>query len=82
MMKIPVGQQLLTKMMAGFQTPSILEEEREINLNDEENQGDIAMDYGAMGMDMPLCKVADMSNGAISEEMVEHIVEQLNQKGF
>ena len=36
------------------------------------------MDYGAMGMDMPLCKVADMSNGAMTEEMVQGFVQMLN----
>ena len=78
LISIPAGQQLMAGMMAGYQAPALSDEERERILNDEENAEDVAMDYAAMGMDMPLCKVADMSNGALSEKMVQGFVQMLN----
>lgn len=78
LMELPAGQQLLGSMMTGYQMPELSEEEKERLLNDEENSEDIAMDYAAMGMDMPLCKVADMSAGAMTEEMVQGLVQMLN----
>ena len=59
--------------------PEISPEEKERILNDEDNVEDVAMDYAAMGMDMPLTKVADMSEGAFTEEAVMGIVQMLNQ---
>ena len=78
-MALPAGQAVVQGMMAGYQMPAISEEERQRRLNDEEDTEDVAMDYAAMGMDMPLCKVADMSGGAMTEETVQAIVEALNQ---
>lgn len=78
LMQHPAGQQLVAGMMEGYQMPSVSEEEKLRILNDEENNEDVAMDYGAMGMDMPLCKVADMSGGAMTEEMVQGFVQMLN----
>lgn len=75
---VPAGQQLMAGMIAGYQAPSITEDEKERILNDEECNEDVAMDYAAMGMDMPLTKVADMSNGALTEEMVQGFVQMLN----
>lgn len=40
-----------------------------------------AMDYGAMGMDMPLVKVADMMQGAITDEMIARILQAVNGDG-
>lgn len=75
----PAGGRIVAGMMAGYQQSAISEEEKERMLNDEENNEDVAMDYAAMGMDMPLCKVADMSGGAMAEEMVQGIVQMLNE---
>ena len=79
LMTLPAGRAVVQGMMAGYQMPAISEEERQRRLNDEEDTEDVAMDYAAMGMDMPLCKVADMSGGAMTEETVQAIVEALNQ---
>ena len=79
LMEIPAGQQIVNGMMAGYQMPEISPEEKERILNDEDNVEDVAMDYAAMGMDMPLTKVADMSEGAFTEEAVMGIVQMLNQ---
>ena len=78
LLTIPAGQQLMAGMMAGYQAPSVSEEEKLRILNDEESNEDVAMDYGAMGMDMPLCKVADMSSGMLTDEMVQGFVQMLN----
>ena len=78
LMQHPAGQQLVTAMMQGYQMPVMSEEEKEKLLNDEENTEDVAMDYAAMGMDMPLTKVADMSGGSFTEEQVQGIVAMLN----
>lgn len=45
---------------------------------EDEDDEEIAMDYGAMGMDMPLIKVADMMQGAISDEMIEQVLTAVN----
>lgn len=74
----PAGQQFVAGMMAGYQAPALTEEERERILSDEEDHEDVAMDYAAMGMDMPLCKVADMSGGMLTEEMVQGFVQMMN----
>lgn len=78
LMEVPAGQQLMTAMMAGYQMPAVSAEEKARLLNDEENNEDVAMDYAAMGMDMPLTKVADMSGGAFTEEQVQGFVALLN----
>jgi len=79
LMTLPAGQAVVQEMMAAYQMPAVSEEERQRRLNDEEDTEDVAMDYAAMGMDMPLCKVADMSGGAMTEETVRTIVAALNQ---
>lgn len=79
LMTLPAGQTVVQEMMAAYQMPAVSEEERQRRLNDEEDTEDVAMDYAAMGMDMPLCKVADMSGGAMTEETVRTIVAALNQ---
>lgn len=79
LMILPAGQAVVQEMMAAYQMPAVSEEERQRRLNDEEDTEDVAMDYAAMGMDMPLCKVADMSGGAMTEETVRTIVAALNQ---
>ena len=78
LMQHPAGQQLVMAMMQGYQMPVMSEEEKEKLLNDEENTEDVAMDYAAMGMDMPLTKVADMSGDSFTEEQVQGIVAMLN----
>lgn len=78
LMTIPAAQPILAKMTQGV-TP-MSEEERQRLLEDEDSQQEIAMDYAAMGMDMPLIKVADMSGGAFTEKDVAGIVALLNQK--
>lgn len=79
LMEIPAGQQIVAGMMAGYQMPQMSPEEKERMLNDEEHIEDVPMDYAAMGMDMPLTKVADMSEGAFTKEAVMGIVAMLNQ---
>ena len=79
LMTLPAGQAVVQEMMAAYQMPAVSEEERQRRLNDEEDTEDVAMDYAAMGMDMPLCKGADMSGGAMTEETVRTIVAALNQ---
>lgn len=79
LMTLPAGQAVVQEMMAAYQMPAVSEEERQRRLNDEEDTEDVATDYAAMGMDMPLCKVADMSGGAMTEETVRTIVAALNQ---
>ena len=37
------------------------------------------MDYAAMGMDMPLIKVAAMSGGAFGAEQIAGILETINK---
>lgn len=80
LMNIPAAQQMMAGMMVGYQAPAMSEEEKERLLNDEEDPEDVAMDYAAMGMDMPLTKVADMSAGAFTPAMVDGFVQMLNQK--
>lgn len=80
LMAHPVGCQFAMNMAAQYQPPALSEEEKARLLDDEENQEDISMDYAAMGMDMPLTKVADMSGGAFTDEMVNGLVQQLNQQ--
>lgn len=48
-------------------------------MNDEEDVREIAMDYAAMGMDMPLVKVAAMSGGAMGQEQIAGILALINQ---
>lgn len=79
LMTIPAGKSVVDGMMQGMMPPGMSDEDKEKLLEDEDNQQEIAMDYAAMGMDMPLIKVADMSGGAFTEEAVNGIVELLNQ---
>lgn len=75
--KTPAGQAVLMQMFSAFNmTPPAQTQGNE--LPDEEDEREIAMDYGAMGMSMPLIKTADMSNGMFTEEAVEQIVQALN----
>lgn len=80
LMAHPAGRAVVGQMMAAFQMSAPSEAERAARL-DEEDDTDVPMDYGAMGMDMPLCKVADMSNGMLTDEMVAQIVDALNASG-
>lgn len=75
--KTAIGQQMMGQMMAGMpEGPS--KEEKERMLNDEDNIEDIPMDYAAMGQDMPLVKVCDMTAGAFPYEMIPQILNALN----
>lgn len=77
--KTAAGQQLMQNMMPQMpEGPS--EEEKERMLNDEDNIVDVPMDYAAMGQDMPLIKVCDMTGGALSYETVQDILNVLNNQ--
>lgn len=41
---------------------------------------DVPMDYAAMGNDMPLIKVSDMTAGAFPHEAVYQLVDALNRE--
>lgn len=76
--KTAVGQQFMGKMMTGMpEGPS--DEEKERILNDEDNIVDVPMDYAAMGQDMPLIKVCDMTGGTFPYEAIDGILNALNQ---
>jgi beta-glucosidase len=80
--KTTVGQQFLAnmmgQMMAGMPEGPTPEEKARL-LEDEDNIVDVSMDYAAMGNDMPLIKVADMTAGAFPHEAVYQLVATLNQ---
>ena len=78
LMQLPEAGKLLSGMNFGAGTPGLSPEEMEAYLEDEDDQREIAMDYAAMGMDMPLIKVADMSGGALTHEMVDQMIEAIN----
>ena len=79
-MELPAAKPVLAAMMSSYQMPEGLsEEEKERILNDEEDVREIAMDYAAMGMDMPLVKVAAMSGGAMGQEQIAGILALINQ---
>ncbi|MGN0432968.1 MAG: glycoside hydrolase family 3 C-terminal domain-containing protein [Bilifractor sp.] len=80
MMKTKAGMQVISQMMGSYSAPERSEEEYQKWLWDEDDTEDVAMDYAAMGMDMPLTKVADMSEGRFSEAQVAGIVDRLNQE--
>lgn len=77
MAKTPAGQAVLAQMLGVFNMapPAAPCDE----LPDEEDDREIAMDYAAMGMSMPLIKTADMSGGMFTEEAVEEILKTLNK---
>lgn len=79
LMQIPAAVGFMQSMMDGMAAPAMSAEEMEAYLEDEDDQREVAMDYAAMGMDMPLIKVADMSAGQFSYEMVQQIVGLINQ---
>lgn len=80
LMELPAAKPVLAAMMSSYQMPEGLsEEEKERILNDEEDVREIAMDYAAMGMDMPLVKVAAMSGGAMGQEQIAGILALINQ---
>lgn len=81
--KNPIGQRFMAdmmgQMMAGMpEGPT--EEEKARMLEDEDNIEDVPMDFAAMGSDMPLIKVADMTAGAFPHEAVYQLVDALNRE--
>lgn len=65
LMKVPApaGQQALGSVMGAFQSQTVISpEEREARLIDEDLEDDAAMDYAAMGKDMPLICLTDNEN--------------------
>ena len=81
--KNPIGQRFMAdrmgQMMAGMpEGPT--EEEKARMLEDEEHIEDVPMDFAAMGSDMPLVKVADMTAGAFPHEAVYQLVDALNRE--
>ncbi|SCP98837.1 glycoside hydrolase family 3 C-terminal domain-containing protein [Anaerobium acetethylicum] len=75
--KTAVGKNFMGQMMAGMpEGPS--EEEKERMLDDEDNIEDVPMDFAAMGQDMPLIKVCDMTAGSFPYEAVNEILNALN----
>ena len=79
LMKLEKAAPYLQPMMAAVPVGAMSAEEKEAYLNDEDDVREIAMDYAAMGMDMPLIKVADMMAGAFPYELVEQIVRAINE---
>lgn len=80
LMQIPAAQPVLAQMMSGAMPEDVMTpEEKERLLEDEDSYQEIAMDYAAMGQDMPLIKVADMSGGAMTREAVDGILQLINQ---
>lgn len=78
---LPAGQEFMKSMMqqaAPELTAMPASEELRRKQDDEDDVDDIPMDLGAMGMDMPLIKVADMMAGALSDEMVQMLVDAIN----
>ncbi len=66
-------------MFAQSPAPSMSPEELAHYLDDEDDMREVAMDYAAMGMDMPLIKVADMTAGALPYALIEQIVRAINE---
>ena len=56
------------------------EEEKARMLEDEDHMEDVSMDFAAMGSDMPLIKVADMTAGAFPHEAVYQLVDAMNRE--
>ena len=79
LMEIPEAAGFMQSMMQQMPDSIMSPEEMEAYLEDEDDQREIAMDYAAMGMDMPLVKVADMSAGQFPSEVVQQIVDLINQ---
>lgn len=79
LMQLPEAADYL-QAMTGQMAPSMSEEEMEAYLDDEDDQREIAMDYAAMGMDMPLIKVADMTVGQFPYALVDQIVKAINKE--
>lgn len=79
LMQIPAASEFLGSMMGGIPEGTMSPEEMEAYLEDEDDQREIAMDYAAMGQDMPLIKVADMSEGNFPYEAVQLIVDTINK---
>ena len=77
LMQNPVGCKIIAESMEGGGVPAPTSEDP-VRLDDEEDMEDVAMDYVAMGMDMPLCKVADMTDGKYSDAYVDEVVAALN----
>lgn len=69
----------LQAMSSTSPAPAMSPEELEAYMNDEDDMREIAMDYAAMGQDMPLIKVADMTAGAFPYALVEQIVRAINE---
>ena len=79
-MELPEAQPIIGAMMSSYQMPqSMSEEEKQRLLEDEDSTEEIAMDYAAMGMDMPLIKVAAMSGGAFGAEQIAGILDAINK---
>ena len=80
LMELPEAQPIIGAMMSSYQMPqSMSEEEKQRLLEDEDSTEEIAMDYAAMGMDMPLIKVAAMSGGAFGAEQIAGILDAINK---
>lgn len=79
LMEFPEAMKFMQSSQDNMPAPSMTPEEMEAYLEDEDDQREIAMDYAAMGRDMPLIKVADMSEGHFPYEVVQQIVETINK---
>ena len=82
LMEIPGGPQAMASVTGTFQNqPVISPEEKEARLMDEDLEDNTAMDYAAMGKDMPLIKVADMAGDNFTDEQLQLILDLINGKG-
>lgn len=85
LMSTSAGQKMMEQMMGQMMSgmpEELSEEEKARRLEDEDNQVDVPMDLAAMGNDMPLIKVADMTAGAFPYEAVYQVVDALNQQEY
>lgn len=81
-MNHPACKDMFAGMIADMipQNPMTPEQTQAL-LDDEDSVVDVPMDFGAMGLDMPLRKTADMAPQAFTDEMVEGILNMLNSWG-
>lgn len=79
LMTLPKAAPFLAAMnTSATPAPAMSKEEMEKYLDDEDDMREVAMDLTAMSVYMPLVKVADMTAGAFSYELVDTIVDALN----
>jgi len=74
----PAAAKLLEQVMGDLAASDMTPEEAKAALNDEENNVDIGIDLQATSMDMPIGKMAEMSGGMFSDELLQEILKIVN----